>query len=115
MVFHEYSHIMTPDLAKAIVEDKNGTILTIEVTPGCRHVQFPAGYNPWRNTIGCHVTALPIEGRANKAVIDLVAEVFSVPRTSVAILSGAGVSIKRVHINGLTRDDAYRTLQNMIA
>jgi len=101
---------MKPDINAALVEDDQGTILTIEVTPGCKRELFPAGYNVWRKAIGCHVCLPPVEGKANKAVIYLVADVLSLSRSRVEIISGAGSSIKRVRIRGVSGDTVLRLL-----
>jgi uncharacterized protein (TIGR00251 family) len=105
---------MKPDISAALVEDDQGTILTIEVTPGCKREQFPAGYNVWRKAIGCHVSSPPVEGKANRAAVDLVAMVCSVSRSRVEILSGAGSSIKRVRISGLSGDLVCRRLGDLL-
>ncbi|MDD1713023.1 MAG: DUF167 domain-containing protein [Methanoregulaceae archaeon] len=105
---------MKPDISAAMVEDDQGTILTIEVTPGCKREKFPVGYNTWRRAIGCHVSPPPVEGKANRAVTHLVAEVFSVSRDRVEILSGAGSSVKRVRIRGVSGDMICRLLEDLL-
>jgi uncharacterized protein (TIGR00251 family) len=40
-------------------------------------------------TLRVRVTAPPADGRANQAVIDLLAEGFQVPRASIGLVSGA--------------------------
>lgn len=45
------------------------------------------------------VTASPIEGKANKAIIKLLAEYFDVPKSSVYIHSGAAVRKKIIEID----------------
>lgn len=78
-------------------------IIAIEVTAGAKEAVFPYGYNEWRHTIGCRVTAPALEGRANKAVILLVAGKLGVPGSSVSIVSGAVSSQKRVLVTGMSR------------
>ena len=105
---------MKPDITAALVEDDQGTIVTIEVTPGCKRDHFPVGYNVWRKAIGCHVTSPPVEGKANRAVVNLVAMVCSVSRSRVEILSGAGSSIKRVRIRGVSGNSVFRLLGDLL-
>ena len=45
------------DIADALFEDRFGTIIALEITAGAKTDSFPAGYNEWRKTIGCRVTA----------------------------------------------------------
>jgi uncharacterized protein (TIGR00251 family) len=94
-----------PDIADALVEERNGTIISLDVTAGSKAELFPAGYNEWRKTIGCRVTAPALEGKANKAIITLIAETLDLPASSVSILSGATSSQKRVLIAGIAKND----------
>jgi uncharacterized protein len=48
------------------------------------------------------LTAPPIEGRANEAAIEFLAEFFEIPRSSVTIASGATSRNKVVRIAGIT-------------
>jgi len=50
------------------------------------------------------LTAPPIEGRANQAVIEFFAELFEIPRLSITIASGATNRNKVVRIVGLSKE-----------
>jgi uncharacterized protein (TIGR00251 family) len=106
--------VRLPSLADAISETDNGAIITIEVTTNSKRDVFPAGFNEWRTTIGCHVTALAVEGRANKAVISLIAKKFHLPKSAVWIQSGAASPVKRITIAGTTKEDLLLRVQSMI-
>jgi uncharacterized protein len=99
-----------PDSSDAVSEDRHGVVIAIEVTAGAKEAVFPSGYNEWRRTIGCRVSSPAIEGRANKAVLKLVAERLCIPGSSVSILSGAAASQKRVLVAGLTRQQVLDRL-----
>lgn len=98
-------------IADALTSDENGTILAIEVTAGGKKELFPAGYNAWRKTIGCRVAAPALEGRANRAVIALVASTLGCPGASVTLLSGATSSQKRLHVAGILKEEVLRILE----
>jgi uncharacterized protein (TIGR00251 family) len=49
------------------------------------------------------VTAPPVEGRANQAVIEFFADLFQIPRASVTIAGGATGRNKVVRIAGMSR------------
>jgi uncharacterized protein (TIGR00251 family) len=49
------------------------------------------------------VTAPPVDGEANAAVIELVARSLGVPRAAVSIVSGASSRRKSVHVAGIDR------------
>ncbi|MDO8841872.1 DUF167 domain-containing protein [Methanocalculus sp.] len=80
----------------------DGLLIKIEVQTGSGRNVFPSGYNPWRKTIGVAVTAPPVDGRANTAIIDLVADSMHVPRSSVNIMSGHQSSKKVIRIANMT-------------
>jgi uncharacterized protein YggU (UPF0235/DUF167 family) len=56
------------------------------------------------------VGAAPERGKANEAVLALLAEVLAVPRSSVALVSGGGSRDKIVELAGLEPDEIDRRL-----
>jgi hypothetical protein len=108
-----YYGALMPDIADALVEDRHGTLIAIEVTAGAKTNSFPAGYNAWRKTIGCRVTAPAVEGKANHAIIILISEKLSVPATAVSILSGATSSQKKILVTGIHKKNLLSRLQDI--
>jgi uncharacterized protein len=100
-----------PGIAEALLENPDGTVIAIEVTAGGKKALFPSGYNEWRKAIGCRVAAPAIGGRANRAVMELVAETLGRPTASITILSGATSSQKRVLVTGMEKADVLRRLE----
>jgi uncharacterized protein len=49
------------------------------------------------------LTAPPVEGKANRAVIEFFADLFAIPRSSVTIASGETSRNKVVRVSGLSR------------
>lgn len=105
---------MNLDISPAIAIEGQGVIVTIEVTTGCRWDQFPSGYNSWRKSIGCHTTAHPAEGRANRAIVRLISEVCSVSRSQIRIISGTTSSLKRVRITGRSAEEISKILTDLL-
>ena len=60
------------------------------------------------------LTAPPVEGRANQAVIEFFAELFEIPRSSVTIASGETSRNKVVRIAGLSRAAVEQRLAGAI-
>jgi uncharacterized protein YggU (UPF0235/DUF167 family) len=56
------------------------------------------------------VAAAPERGRANDAVLDLLAETLAIPRADVALVSGAGSRNKIVELTGLAPAEIERRL-----
>jgi uncharacterized protein (TIGR00251 family) len=92
-----------PDIADAVTENQKGAVIAIEVTANAKTAVFPDGYNSWRNAIGCRVPAEAVDGKANRAILQLVAKTLGVPQSAVSIQSGALSSQKKIQITGLSR------------
>lgn len=99
-----------PDVSGAVSQERQGIVISIEVTAGAREAIFPAGYNEWRRAIGCRVTAPALEGRANRALLILIADKLGVPASSINIASGATSSQKRILVAGMTREQVLDRL-----
>jgi uncharacterized protein (TIGR00251 family) len=56
------------------------------------------------------VAAAPERGKANHAVLDLLAQTLSLPRSSVTLVSGAGSRDKIVELAGIEPDEIERRL-----
>lgn len=98
------------EIASALTVSREGIILSIEVTPNAKKTQFPSGYNPWRKTIGCQIREPPVEGKANLAIVKLLAGFFSLPQEKVEIVSGSGSSQKKILLCGMDADSVLSIL-----
>ena len=56
------------------------------------------------------LTAPPLEGRANQALVEFLAELLSVPRSSVKIAAGQNSRRKVICVNGLSAEDVRSRL-----
>lgn len=54
------------------------------------------------------LTAPPLEGRANQALVEFLAEILNLPRSSITIAAGQGSRRKVVAIAGLSAEEAGR-------
>lgn len=106
--------ILVTSYDDAVSGSDNGVVITLDVSAGCKNDAFPAGYNSWRKALVCHVAARAVGGKANRAILDLVARTFGVPKSSVSIISGATSSTKRIEILGISRDDIISRLSDLL-
>ncbi|KUG20165.1 hypothetical protein ASZ90_010116 [hydrocarbon metagenome] len=100
--------------ADAVAETDDGVIIALDVSAGAKNASFPAGYNIWRKSVRCQVTPPAVGGKANRAIIALIAEVLAVPRSDVRIISGAASSSKVVHIAGRRKDEILAALDPLL-
>lgn len=56
------------------------------------------------------VNAPPIEGRANKALIELLSESLDVPKSCLSIKRGETSKNKVVAVIGMTKEESYRRI-----
>ncbi len=89
-------------------------MITLDVSAGSKKNSFPAGYNPWRHALVCQVAAPPLEGKANRAIVALVAETLGVPASAVGLAAGATSTIKRVEVRGISRDRVIELLSSLL-
>jgi uncharacterized protein len=86
-----------------IHESANGVSFAVKVHPRARK-------NTIAGTVGdalkVALTAPPVEGKANQAIIDFFADFFKIPRSSVTIASGETSRNKVIRINGLSAQRA---------
>jgi hypothetical protein len=57
------------------------------------------------------VAAAPERGKANEAVLDLLAETLAIPRADVELIAGAGSRDKTVALQGLDKGEAEERLE----
>jgi uncharacterized protein len=84
-----------------------GAILSVRVIPRARKTEI-AGVRA--GALLVRLSAPPVEGAANDALIDLLAERLGVARRDVRIVSGDRTRQKRVSIAGVSAADAVRAL-----
>ncbi|HSD68499.1 MAG TPA: DUF167 domain-containing protein [Woeseiaceae bacterium] len=70
-------------------------IIQVTVKPNSRVSQLEESDGTWI----ARVKSPPVDGKANKEMLSLIAAHFGVPRSRVSIKSGAGARIKRVQVD----------------
>jgi uncharacterized protein len=72
-----------------IRETPDGATFAIRVQPGAKKTAITGIYGEGKSaSVKLSLTAPPIDGRANQAVIEFFSEVFAVPRSQIRLLSG---------------------------
>jgi uncharacterized protein (TIGR00251 family) len=81
-------------------EDEHGITFDVLVQPRASRPRLGPVHG---DRVKLAVTAPPVDGEANAAVIELVARALSVPRASVSITAGAASRRKTVRVAGIRR------------
>src|SRR5205807_31986 len=83
-----------------IQETAKGVTFSIKVHPRARK-------NAISGTVGdalkLSLTAPPVDGKANRAVIEFFADIFKIPRSSITITSGETGRLKTICIFGVDK------------
>jgi uncharacterized protein YggU (UPF0235/DUF167 family) len=88
-----------------LAETADGIIVTIKLTPKARSsgidgVAEDLGPEGPRIVLRLRVTEPPESGKANAAMIALLAKSWRLPKSAFTVLAGATSRLKRVHIGG---------------
>lgn len=91
----------------ALAEHAEGVLLPVRVQPGARH----------NAVLGEHAAALKVAvsapaeaGRANAAVMELLAQLFGVRRSQISLVAGQTSRNKRFLVRGLQKDAARQRI-----
>jgi uncharacterized protein (TIGR00251 family) len=84
------------NVARAVQQQDNGTLLHLMVKSGCDSAQFPAGYNPWRRAIEIKVRSPPQKGQANQEIINMIQDFFDLDANSIRLAYGVTGTAKGV-------------------
>jgi hypothetical protein len=91
-----------------LTENREGCCVLLKVRAGARRNAI-AG--PHGEALKIAVTAAPERGRANRAVLELLAEALGLPVGRLRILRGETSADKAVLVEGLGSEDLRRRLQ----
>jgi uncharacterized protein (TIGR00251 family) len=87
---------------------KTSTRVRLRVSPGARRNELVGRHGEgWK----VRVAAPPEGGRANEAVLDLLARELSLPRRSLSIVSGQVAREKVVEMQGIDQAETERRLE----
>lgn len=95
----------------AIQETAKGITFSIKVHPRARKNAITGTVG---DTLKLALTAPPVEGKANQAVIEFFADLFEIPRSSVTIASGETSRNKVVRISGMDRAAVQQRLSGAL-
>jgi uncharacterized protein (TIGR00251 family) len=90
-----------------IQESAKGITFSIKVHPRARKNAITGVTG---DALKLALTAPPVDGKANQAVIEFFADLFAIPRSSVTIASGGASRNKVVRIAGVSKPQAEQRL-----
>jgi uncharacterized protein len=86
--------------------------ISITVSPGAARTELLGRHGDgWK----ARIAAPPERGRANDALVELLADALAVPRSSVRVASGLAAKRKVVEVDGLEDREAERRLTRTLS
>ncbi len=83
------------------------TRISVRLTPRAKRDAIEG----WRgDVLRVRVVAPPVDGKANEALVRLLAAALGVPKSGVVIVAGAAARDKTVEVRGLAAGEARRRL-----
>ncbi len=89
----------------------DGVLLHIKVVPGASRSKIAGVLGDRLKVL---IAAPPEDGKANKAICQLLGKIFSVPKRDVAVVKGTTNPIKTVQLSGLEVCKAVDVLQMLL-
>ena len=91
-----------------VVATKSGVIIYVRTQPGSSKNRIIGEYG---GRLKLAVTAAPEKGKANKAVVELLAQALRICESSIQIVSGESSRNKKLIIEGISPDDINSLLK----
>jgi uncharacterized protein (TIGR00251 family) len=88
----------------------DGVELAVKAVPGASRTAI---VGLWDQALKIAVAAPPEGGKANDAIVRLLATLLGVRRGAVAIVSGTTRPLKRLHVSGVTAQEVLARLEHL--
>ena len=99
-------------MARKFTNGKYGSALPVRVTPRSSRNEIVGIMSD--NTVKIKLTAPPVDGKANKELVNFLADVLRVPKSSVNIVAGETGRDKLVSILDLDTEEVHQKLMAYI-
>jgi uncharacterized protein (TIGR00251 family) len=103
---------MTIKKSRRLSNSRRGAALAIRVTPRARRDEIVEVLPD--QTVKIRLTAPPVEGKANEALIEFLSKVLSVPRARIEIIAGETGRDKLVSILDMESADAQALIMKQL-
>ncbi|HVS35221.1 MAG TPA: DUF167 domain-containing protein [Gemmataceae bacterium] len=95
----------------AVTDHAEGCILPVRAQPGARKAGVLGEH---QRALKAAVTAPPEDGRANRALVELLCDVLAVKRSQVELIGGETGRDKRFLIRGVTKAEVEKRVAALV-
>jgi uncharacterized protein (TIGR00251 family) len=85
-----------------LIEDSEGITINVRVVPRASKNEFTGLHG---DSLRIRLQAPPVDGKANAALVKVLASRLGIPKRNVVIVSGESGRQKRIRVNGSSRQD----------
>lgn len=85
-------------------------ILFVEAKPNAKKNQIEVLTD---NTIKVRISAPPVDGKANEAIIEYLSVIFKIPKSDIKLLKGSSSKYKRFEILANNDEDIKSIIENL--
>lgn len=87
----------------------DGLIVTLHIQPGAKKTEVAGVHG---EALKIRLAAPPVDGKANAALIEFLADLFGMPKSRVTLVSGQTSRAKRIALSGVSEAEALQRLGN---
>jgi len=95
----------------AITEQADGCILPVRAQPGSRRAGL---ISEQAGALKVAVTAAPEQGKANKAIAEVLRQALGLKRSQIELVSGATSREKRFFLRGIGKEELARRIEQLL-
>ena len=92
-------------------QNKTKLTLAVRVNPNARRSGFEGLWNQTHLKVA--LTAPPVDGKANEALIEFLSDFFALRKSAIAILSGQTGRIKKIELSFLSEKECENAVQKL--
>jgi uncharacterized protein len=96
----------------ALAAHENGSIVSVRAQPGAKRNGVTGEH---AGALKVAVTAAPEKGKANAAIVDVLAEALGCKPSQIEIVSGMSGREKKFLVSGIEPDDLKRRLESLLS
>lgn len=82
-----------------LTETKEGVVLSVKARPRSSRAGLDGLFD---GAVKVRIRSAPVDGKANKELIETLADAFNLPKSSVSFVSGESSKTKRLLLRGIT-------------
>ena len=102
------------EFADAVKKHKDGALLDLFVTTESDKSIFPTGYNQWRKRLEIRVCSPAKDNKANKEIVEVIAEFFDKQNKDVLVISGEKSREKTLLVKNISLEHVVTQLRKAL-